>query len=88
MSIERSDLSEDQWRFSGGERVSPDDPIVHGLRWRRERDEAREVLRELSEKWSDVRVSGNAARVAALGDAVRRARDLTDSDASPRKDQT
>jgi hypothetical protein len=36
-----------------------------------------DLLRELSEKWTDVRVSGNAARVAALGDAVRRARELT-----------
>jgi hypothetical protein len=36
-----------------------------------------DLLRELSERWADVRVSGNAARVAALGDAMQRARDLT-----------
>jgi hypothetical protein len=37
-----------------------------------------DLVRELSERWSDVRVSGNAAKVTALGDAVRRARELTE----------
>jgi hypothetical protein len=37
-----------------------------------------DLVRELSERWSDVRVSGSAAKVTALGDAVRRARELTE----------
>jgi hypothetical protein len=34
----------DEWQWSEPERVSPDDPIVHGTRWRRERDAARRQL--------------------------------------------
>lgn len=40
-------------------------------------EEALDLLRELSEKWTDVRVSGNAARVTALGDAIGRAYKFT-----------
>src|SRR4051812_24233894 len=33
------------WNPGPAERVSPDDPLINGARWRRERDEAREQLR-------------------------------------------
>lgn len=43
---------DDAWQFTAGERVSPDDPIVHGNRWRRERDEAVEALIEYGDHQS------------------------------------
>lgn len=42
-NIERSD--DDEYVFPPPEPVHPDDAIVHGARWRRERDEARQQLR-------------------------------------------
>lgn len=67
-----------EWRYSTESRVyfcgrCMVDELADNLRG------AVDLLRELSEKWSDVRVSGNAARVTALGDAVRRAREFTDA---------
>jgi hypothetical protein len=42
----------DAWTWSTPEAVSPDDPIVHGNRWRRERDRYRALL-----EWAMERVA-------------------------------
>jgi hypothetical protein len=65
-NIERSDLSEDQWRWSEPEHVSPDDPIIHGLRWREERDEARQQLRG-AVVIDDAAITRAADAIGALG---------------------
>jgi hypothetical protein len=40
-------MTDDVYTPGPPERVSDDDPIVHGNRWRRERDEAIQALMEL-----------------------------------------
>jgi hypothetical protein len=58
-------------------RATVDDVLAEHIRG------AVDLLGELSERWADVRVSGNAARVTALGDAIRRARELIDAKDTP-----
>lgn len=43
-------MSDDAYISGPPEAVSPDDPIVHGLRWRRERDRYCEALEAIVER--------------------------------------
>lgn len=40
-------MTDDHYTLGPPERVHPDDPLINGTRWRRERDEAREALQTL-----------------------------------------
>lgn len=48
------DENDDVWRWSEPESVSPDDPIIHGARWKRERDEARQQLAGATKALRDI----------------------------------